>query len=213
MVRSTPAIDPAFVSDTFYVRHGKRVLDLVAGLILLVLTAPLMAAIAVGVRVTMGSPVLFRQTRVGAGGVPFELVKFRTMSRSRRVRSIEWPGPDRRVNHKTALDPRHTRFGRLLRRSSLDELPQLLHVLRGEMSLVGPRPELPDIALRDGIIDHPRHLLRPGITGLWQLYAPRDEGIAANVHHDEEYLRHVTLLGDLRILAATPVVLLRRTGS
>jgi lipopolysaccharide/colanic/teichoic acid biosynthesis glycosyltransferase len=114
-----------------------------------------------------------------------------------------WDGVDRRLTHKTVHDPRHTRVGRFIRKWSLDELPQLLNVLKGDMSLVGPRPELVQVARRYDLLDHPRHLVRPGITGLWQVSKSRGSLLHENVHIDLDYVRKVTFVGDCKILLRT----------
>ena len=124
---------------TVYERHFKRPLDIALGSVVLIVAAAPMAAIAVAIRLRLGSGVLYDQQRIGAGGTPFTIYKFRTMRPDRRRRELDVPASqDRRGGHKNHDDPRHTRLGRTLRRFSLDELPQLFNVLRGEMSLVGP---------------------------------------------------------------------------
>lgn len=162
----------------------------------LVLLAPLFALVALAVRLDSPGPVLFRQTRVGRGGRPFTLLKFRTM---------RWGTPDLSTEDmlRRAQSP-ITRVGAVLRRASLDELPQLVNVLKGEMSLVGPRPALPAQtrlnALRDarGV-----HDLRPGITG-WAQVNGRDElSDDEKADRDAYYRRHANILLDLRILART----------
>ena len=193
-----------------YDRFFKRALDLVATIILLVILAPVVASTALTVRLTMGSKVLFFQERVGRGGRTFRMVKFRSMRHDRRGNVLveeevedDWDGRDRRLTHKTTADPRHTKVGRFIRKWSLDELPQLFNVLRGDMSLVGPRPELVQVAMRYDLIDHPRHLVRPGITGLWQVSKSRGNLLHENVHIDVDYVRRVTFVGDCKILLRT----------
>jgi lipopolysaccharide/colanic/teichoic acid biosynthesis glycosyltransferase len=200
------------VPDTWYVQRGKRVLDIGIAVAALVVLSPLLVLAAVGVVLTLGRPVLYRQERVGRHGVPFGLVKFRTMHHDRRGRGDRYEGPDRRQDHKSDHDPRHTGFGRLLRRTSVDELPQLWNVLRGEMSIVGPRPEMVAVAERYGLIDHPRHLVRPGLTGLWQVSGDRPGYVHENVHYDESYVRQVSLRLDARILVQTVGAVVRGTG-
>ena len=196
-----------------YVRRLKPMVDwLVAGMLLVVL-APLMAVIALILMATLGRPILFRQKRVGKDGVPFVLWKFRTMRPDRRVRDIA-PAVDRRVCHKSRNDPRHTRFGRALRCTRMDELPQLLNVLVGDMSLVGPRPELTEIVAQYEPWQHDRHLVRPGLTGLWQVSVVDDTGLMhEHTDIDLEYIRGMDLRTDLRILLRTPVTLVLRRGS
>jgi lipopolysaccharide/colanic/teichoic acid biosynthesis glycosyltransferase len=134
------------------------------------------------------------------------MIKFRSMRhdrRNNRDEDEEWDGVDRRLTHKTSADPRHTRVGRFIRKWSLDELPQLFNVLRGDMSLVGPRPELVRVAMRYNLVDHPRHIVRPGITGLWQVSKSRSSLLHENVHIDLEYVEKVTFIGDCKILLRT----------
>jgi lipopolysaccharide/colanic/teichoic acid biosynthesis glycosyltransferase len=202
-------------SPGWYERRGKRLLDATLASGLLVTLSPAMAAIAVTVRWRLGPGVLFHQQRVGRDGRTFVMLKFRTMLPDRR-RNRRGPlnGHDRRRTHKDPNDPRHTRFGRLLRRTSLDELPQLFNVVRGDMSLVGPRPELVSVAREKGLIDHPRHRVRPGITGLWQVSPLRaDADITEGLTLDSQYVADVSLRQDLSILGRTGGAVLRLAGS
>lgn len=204
-LQAVPALP---VPQSFYVRQGKRVFDVMAATIMLVVAAPLMLLAALAIRVSMGPGVLFRQTRVGHRGQDFEMVKFRTMKPSRRSQQSEWAGPDRRVTHKSANDPRHTMVGKVLRKTSLDELPQLVHVLRGEMSLVGPRPEISAIVDREGLRGHLRHSVRPGLTGHWQI---SHRGTGEMLHEcfdvDIDYATNVTFARDLSLMVQTVSVL------
>ncbi len=191
---------------TWYERHGKRILDLVVALVLCLVLLPLLAATALAVRLSLGPGVLYVQERVGRGGRTFRIYKFRSMLPDRRGGAgggSSWPGPERRTAHKTERDPRHTRLGRLIRRIGLDELPQLWNILRGDMSLVGPRPEITWVAERYGIVDHVRHQVRPGVTGPWQLSPYRQEPIALHLEPDEDYVRKLTLRHDLGLVART----------
>lgn len=196
----------------FYEKHFKRPLDLAAAVILLLATLPLMALVALGVFLTMGGPVLFHQDRLGKEAVPFSIVKFRTMRPDRRAQNLPFVGPDRRQTHKSEADPRHTRYGRFLRRTSLDELPQLWNVIRGEMSLVGPRPELPEVARKHNIVEHPRHTVRPGITGAWQISPERSHLVHPHVHLDTAYVERLSARSDARILVKTVGALAKRAG-
>ena len=178
----------------------KRAVDvLVAGVGLLV-SAPVMAVLAVAVRRDLGSPVLFRQVRPGRHGEPFELVKFRTMRTLGSADSV--------ANDGERLTP----FGRWLRSTSLDELPTLWNVLRGDMSLVGPRPLLMEYLERYTPVQARRHEVRPGVTGLAQVRGRNllswDEKFAADV----EYVDRVGPVMDARILVATLTTVLRRQG-
>lgn len=189
---------------------------LVAAAALLVLS-PVLLVIAVLVRLRLGKPVLFRQERVGRLGEPFQMVKFRTMlpdRRSNHPTAIPVDLPDRRQTHKAAHDPRHTPLGRFLRAWHLDELPQLVHVVRGEMALVGPRPEL--VSITDGYESwqHRRHAVRPGLTGLWQVsdVAATPEDMHLHTDLDIRYVDTCSMRTDLRILFSTLPSMLRFKG-
>ncbi len=193
--------------DGPYSRWGKRALDLVIAGAALVLASPILALAAVAVRLTMGGPVLFRQVRLGRDGVPFEVFKFRTMKPDRRgalVAVDDWDGVDRRRTHKTREHPLLTPVGSFMRRYSIDELPQVLNVLRGEMSIVGPRPELPSVAASYEPWQDARMLVRPGLTGLWQINARGTGPMHEGIEYDIEYLQQMGLVCDLRIVLATP---------
>ena len=212
-VASRPSVVAALASRTLDVS--------IAGLALLVLV-PVIAAAAVAVRLSSPGPVLFRQRRLGRGMRPFTVLKFRTMradadSAVHRefVRSLidGKPEPDQHGKlYKLVVDDRITRVGRFLRSWSLDELPQLINVLRGEMSLVGPRPvieyeveQYPDWYLR-------RFAVKPGLTGLWQVSGRNERTYEEMVRFDVEYAEQRNLWLDLRILARTAVVVMRRQG-
>jgi lipopolysaccharide/colanic/teichoic acid biosynthesis glycosyltransferase len=223
-VNETVTSPPPVVEDLVALRRRRRVyrqvvkptVDRLAAACLLILLSPLIAAVAVGVRMRLGRGVVFRQRRIGLDGAEFTIYKFRTMAPDRRVDldvDDGFDGSDRRKTHKSDDDPRHTSFGRLMRKYSLDELPQLANVLQGDMSLVGPRPELVDVAVKTGIVDHPRHLVRPGLTGPWQISPARGELIVNGLDLDLEYVATCGPLTDLRLLALTVPAVWRRTGS
>jgi len=184
---------------------GKRLFDGVASASLLVASAPLMAGIAVGVLVGSGRPIFFSQQRMGHDGRVFEMWKFRSMRRNADTEGPAWTTRD---------DPRRTRFGRWLRRHSLDELPQLWNVLRGDMSLIGPRPEQPAYieAFRRDVPGYMlRHKVRAGMTGWAQVHGWRgDTSIQERIEHDLYYVQKWSFGLDLRILVMT--LLLRRRG-
>jgi len=182
-------------------RAVKRAVDLCGALLGLVILAPLLAVIAVVVRASMGRPVLFRQERPGLEGAPFTLYKFRTM-RDARDRE-ERPLPDAH---------RLTRLGRVLRASSLDELPGLFNVLRGDMSLVGPRPLLSEYLGRYDSEQARRHDVKPGITGWAQVNGRNAIEWEEKLRLDVWYVDHQNLLLDLRILFMTFLMLFRREG-
>jgi sugar transferase EpsL len=184
-----PAFDP------------KRPIDLIAAAAGLTLLSPVIAATAVAVRIFLGSPVLFRQVRPGLDGKPFRLVKFRTMIDA--VDSAGTPLSD---------GERLTRFGRLLRASSLDELPQLWNVLKGEMSLVGPRPLLMEYLERYSPEQSRRHQVRPGLTGWAQVNGRNATSWSERLRLDVWYVDNRSLMLDLRILARTVAAIFRRQG-
>ena len=199
---------------SLYERRFKRPLDIVATSALLVVTLPISLSLAVAVRAGLGNGIFYRQDRIGLGGEPFTILKFRTMRHDRRRSevgelSMAPVQQDRRSEHKGDDDPRHTGLGRLLRRLSLDELPQLLNVLRGEMSLVGPRPELIGVASARGYKDHVRHDVRPGMTGPYQVSELRLNGdLRDGLELDEEYVNNLSFRNDLRYLVRTIGVML-----
>jgi lipopolysaccharide/colanic/teichoic acid biosynthesis glycosyltransferase len=195
----------------------KRVLDLGGALAGLVVLAPLLLVIAFLIRRDSPGPVFYRQRRVGQGGRAFNIVKFRTMVDGAdaqvdqlRDRNLY---PDARL-FKVVEDPRVTRVGRWLRRASLDELPQLWNVLKGEMSLVGPRPALPTEVALYRRHHYARFDAKPGITGPWQV-AGRNEITDFNqiVMLETAYIRHWSLLSDLAILVRTIPAVFRMRGA
>ena len=203
-------IVPLRHTDTFYARYGKAVFDRVSAAVLLTIASPILLVVTLLVLMRLGRPILISQSRVGRGGNAFEMLKFRTMHPDRRKRRVRFEGHDRRRTHKTPHDPRHTPLGRVLRKLSLDELPQLWNVLRGDMSIVGPRPEMVNVVLdRYEPWQHGRHAVRPGLTGLWQTTA-RDIGLMhEHIHLDLEYIRQMSFAMDLRLLFKTFGVLAR----
>lgn len=188
-----------------YERYLKPVVDRIGGFVLLILTFPLSLASAVAIRLTMGKPVILRQPRVGREGVVFTLYKFRTMEPDRRAGSDGYNGEDRRRTHKHPRDPRITDVGRFLRTWSLDELPQFVNVIRGEMSLVGPRPEMVEIVAGYQPWQHARHAVRPGITGLWQISERGNRAMHECTEIDLEYLERLSASTDLKIMVLTPL--------
>ena len=173
----------------------KRALDVAGAAIGLVVLGPVITAVAVLVRLRLGRPVLFRQVRPGLRGMPFTLVKFRTMG--------DGPGTD---------EERLTRLGRWLRATSLDELPELVNVLRGEMSLVGPRPLLVEYLGRYTPQQARRHEARPGLTGWAQVHGRNRDSWADRLDRDVWYIDHWSLGLDLRILRDTIRQVLTRVG-
>lgn len=192
---------------TVYERFVKPVIDRVAATLLLIVALPVMLVVALLVMIQLGRPVFFVQHRVGKNGIPFRMLKFRTMGPDRRGDDAPsaYSGPERRQTHKSSDDPRHTLFGRFLRRTKLDELPQLFHVISGRMSIVGPRPELARIvATKYEPWQHSRHLVHPGITGLWQVTMPDREGsMWRDTAIDLRYIVTLSFRGDMAILLRT----------
>jgi lipopolysaccharide/colanic/teichoic acid biosynthesis glycosyltransferase len=211
VVREAAQTDANRIDGSFgtYSRYGKPIVDAVAAAIALLVLAPVIAVVALIVRVDLGPGVLFRQRRVGRQGREFTVLKFRTMLHEPPAGARTGRCPEHR--HKCPEDPRHTRLGKLLRKLSLDEIPQLVNVLRGEMSLVGPRPELPDVVAGYEPWQHERHLVKPGLTGLWQV-TERGNGtlMSRSTTPDVVYVRTVSLRTDLSILARTVPALLGR---
>jgi len=190
-------------SHISYTGTLKRAIDVVGAVLLLVVAAVPMVLIAIAVRVSLGRPVIFRQIRVGQHGRLFTVYKFRTMLGDRRVRQFELKDVDRRASHKCDDDPRLSPLGRRLRRWSLDELPQLWNVIRGDMSLVGPRPELPLLVDSYAPWQHERHDVKPGLTGFWQVYARGESVMHERTDLDIAYVRGISLRTDLKILLLT----------
>jgi exopolysaccharide production protein ExoY len=198
-----------------YRTYVKRVLDVLLVLIGTPVVVPLILVLAILIGREGGRP-FYRQDRVGKGGRIYRMWKLRSMEvdADERLSSYLRANPTARAEwdhtQKLRRDPRVTRLGRFLRRTSLDELPQLWNVLRGDMSLVGPRPMMPcQSALYPG---DAYYALRPGITGPWQVSARNESGFAARASYDAEYERSLSFSTDVRILAATVRAVLRGTG-
>jgi exopolysaccharide biosynthesis polyprenyl glycosylphosphotransferase len=201
---SVPLVTPADRAPSFFGLAAKRVLDILFSVSILVLAAPLFVITAILIKRASPGPVFFEQQRIGKDGKPFRMLKFRTMH-THVSRDSESPRkPD---------DPRITPIGRWLRRFSLDELPQFLNVLKGEMSVVGPRPEMAFIVAQYGALDRERLRAKPGITGLWQISYARQSAIHENLDYDLYYIEHQSLLLDLVIIALTGFAVVKGTGA
>ena len=192
-------------------REFKRVFDIIVGSIGIVIASPIIAFTAIIIKIVSPGPVFFKQDRVGWGGDLFEIYKLRTM----RVDAEKLTGPVWAQED----DPRLIKFGKVIRKLHIDELPQLFNVLKGDMSIVGPRPERPVFVakLSNEISDYPRRVnVRPGITGLAQVWHKYDETIQdvkKKVKYDLLYIREMCLMVDLRILLRTIIVSARGKGA
>lgn len=199
-----PVIQEKNLQPHFLYPLLKRVFDLVVAAAALVLLSPLMALLALAIRCDSPGPVIFRQRRVGLLGKEFDFYKFRSM----HVTADPYG-----LTPRSGEDPRITRFGRWLRRSSLDELPQFLNVIKGNMSIVGPRPEMPFIVATYNSEQWERLRVKPGITGVWQISAVRGEPIHANMEYDLFYIEHRSIMLDLVVVVKTIATAIRGIGA
>jgi exopolysaccharide biosynthesis polyprenyl glycosylphosphotransferase len=193
----------------------KRVMDLTISALTLILLSPLLLVIAIAILVDSGRPVLFRQQRAGKDGRPFTMLKFRTMVADAEERLAELVDLEKldEPAFKIPDDPRVTRIGRVLRRASLDELPQLINVLSGSMSLVGPRPEEEAVVALYDERQRARLAVKPGITGPMQVYGRSDLTFEERLAMERDYLDNLSIAGDLAILLRTPVAIVRGEGA
>jgi exopolysaccharide biosynthesis polyprenyl glycosylphosphotransferase len=196
-------------------RLAKHIFDRGSALLGLFFLSPVLLSIALAVKLTSRGPVLFRQQRVGRDGQTFSMLKFRSMvaGADRMVDGLTAESDGNGVLFKKKDDPRITRVGRFIRRYSLDELPQLINVLRGDMSLVGPRPPLPSEVERYGFDMHRRFLVKPGLTGLWQVSGRSDLSWDDSVRIDVRYVENWSLTFDFMILWKTVGAVLRGSGA
>ena len=199
----TPVFSLVSGPDRLLALGLKRLIDLAVSAVALVVLSPVLLALAVAIRAKDGPPVFFRQTRVGLHGRPFRVVKFRTMVADAEARYGEVVDRSDPRAFKLVDDPRVTPLGSFLRRTSLDELPQLWNVLRGQMSLVGPRPAPPREVEGYDVWHRRRLSMKPGITGLWQVTARRDDDFDNRASLDLDYIDRWSLWLDVKILART----------
>lgn len=203
---------PRFTGWAYVVKRG---MDIVVSTIALMLLAPVFAAIAIAVKLEDGGPVFYRQVRSGVNGEPFRIWKFRSMRvdadrlKAEIAAENEADGP----LFKMRQDPRVTRVGRVIRATSLDELPQFINTLRGSMSVVGPRPPLPEEVDEYDPAAHRRLLIKPGITGLWQVSGRSNLSWADGLRLDLSYVENWSPLSDLAIIARTAVAVMRKEGA
>jgi len=185
-------------------RFVKRLMDLVVSALALLIFAPFWILLIILVRLDSKGPAIFSHIRVGKNGKLFRLYKFRTMH----------TGAGKQEFAPTSLkDPRITGMGRILRRTSLDELPQIWNILKGEMSLVGPRPEMEFIVNKYTAMQKNRLLVKPGLTGLWQVLGRKDLPLHENAEYDYYYILHRSFLLDLHILLKTIIVVISGKGA
>ena len=201
-------------SRSFY-QLSKRGLDISVSLVLLILASPLLVVIALMVKVGSKGPVFFAHRRLGRNGKEFDCLKFRTMSADAEERMKKDPQLRRRFEEKFKLedDPRITGCGGFLRRTSLDELPQLFHVLTGEMSLVGPRPIVKNELSKYSIYGQKLLSVKPGLSGLWQVCGRSDTTYPERVMMDMKYIDHRSFWLDLRLLMLTASAVVRKSGA
>ena len=210
-----PMLDLRAPALNDYQRTIKRLFDLVIILLFLPPASILMGIIALAIRLEGPGPIFFKQERVGENGRLFTMFKFRTMvPGAEELRHlVEHLDEDGNLVHKTQDDPRVTRTGRLLRRTSMDELPQIINILKGDMSLVGPRPELPYLVEKYEPWQRKRFAVPQGLTGWWQVNGRSDKLMHLNTEDDLYYVQNYSLLFDLFILVKTVWVVLRGKGA
>jgi exopolysaccharide biosynthesis polyprenyl glycosylphosphotransferase len=211
-----PLIDLRAPALSEYQRLAKRLFDLIFTLLIMPLLLPVMGCIALAIKFDSHGPVLFRQMRVGENGRLFQMFKFRTMvdGADRMQPMIEWVDNRGHIHQdKRRPDPRITRIGRILRRTSLDELPQVFNVLRGEMSLVGPRPEMPHLVEQYEPWQRRRFAVPQGITGWWQINGRSDKPMHEHTEDDLYYIQNYSLWLDIVILFNTILAVIRRKGA
>ncbi|HET6997721.1 MAG TPA: sugar transferase [Solirubrobacterales bacterium] len=210
-----PVLDFRFSDPSRSTVAMKRTMDVVVSGALLALLSPLIAAIAVAILLDSGRPVFFRQRRAGLEGKPFTMLKFRTMVADAEERLGELVDLSKldQPAFKIPDDPRVTRIGRSLRRSSIDELPQLINVLRGDMSLVGPRPEEESVVALYDERQRGRLAIKPGLTGPMQVYGRSDLTFEERLAMERDYLDNLSIAGDLAILLRTPRAVVRGEGA
>jgi exopolysaccharide biosynthesis polyprenyl glycosylphosphotransferase len=196
-------------------RTLKRAFDIIVSSVLLLILSPVFLIIAVLIKCTSEGPIFFLQERIGENGQRFHMIKFRSMYQDAERRWKEVVKYDEQGNiiHKVENDPRVTPIGRKLRKTSLDELPQLVNVLKGEMSLVGPRPEMPYIVAEYEPWQWQRFRVPPGITGWWQVNGRSDKPMHLNTSEDLYYIQHYSFWLDLQIILRTVVVVIRGQGA
>jgi lipopolysaccharide/colanic/teichoic acid biosynthesis glycosyltransferase len=215
LIRARAANDDVSDRANSFYQVCKRALDISASLTLLILASPLLIVIALVVKMSSKGPVFFAHRRLGRNGKEFACLKFRTMSVDAEERLKQDPQLRRRFEEKFKLedDPRITGCGAFLRRTSLDELPQLFHVLRGEMSLVGPRPIIRDELSKYSIYGQKLLSVKPGLSGLWQVCGRSHTTYPQRVMMDMHYIDHRSFFLDMQLLLLTATAVVRKSGA
>jgi exopolysaccharide biosynthesis polyprenyl glycosylphosphotransferase len=210
-----PMLDLRAPALNDYQRMTKRAFDLLITFFCLLPALLLMGVIAILIKIEDHGPVLFKQKRVGENGRIFEMIKFRSMviGADRMHQLVEQFDSTGKLIHKMPDDPRITRIGKFLRRTSLDEIPQIFNIIRGEMSLVGPRPELPYLVQMYEPWQHKRFAVPQGVTGWWQVNGRSDKPMHLNTEDDLFYVQNYSILLDIQILLKTVLVVLRGKGA
>jgi exopolysaccharide biosynthesis polyprenyl glycosylphosphotransferase len=214
-VAGIPMMDLRAPALSEYQRMTKRVFDVTISILALPFILPVCGLIALAIRLDSRGPIFYRQARVGENGRLFEMIKFRTMveNADQLQHLIMTTNAQGQLVHKTPGDPRITRTGRFLRHTSLDELPQLINVLRGEMSLVGPRPEMPLLVEKYDLWQRKRFAVPQGITGWWQVNGRSDKPMHLHTEEDLYYVQHYSIWLDIQILIKTVWAVLRGRGA
>ncbi|MBI9048089.1 MAG: sugar transferase [Anaerolineaceae bacterium] len=210
-----PMLDLRAPALTDVQRMNKRIFDILFGLIIFPVVVPVIGLTALLIRLVDGKPVFFTQRRVGENGKLFRIIKFRTMvvdadKMQDQVTQVNEKGD---VVYKTPDDPRITRIGKILRRTSIDEFPQYFNIMRGEMSFVGPRPELPSFVKNYATWQRKRFTVPQGLTGWWQINGRSDKPMYLHTEDDLYYVQHYSIWLDLQIIFKTVIVVIRRKGA
>jgi exopolysaccharide biosynthesis polyprenyl glycosylphosphotransferase len=203
-IGSLPLVELGFETKNPFYDVIKRIFDFVVSLILLLILIPVFIVIAIAIKIDSPGPVFFIQERVGKDGKIFKVIKFRTMYKDT---------PKFALSPRSQGDPRITKVGAFLRRWSLDELPQLINVLKGEMSLVGPRPEMPQIVEEYEPWQRERLKVKPGITGIWQILGRKDLPLEKNIQYDLIYVKNRSFLLDIIIILKTIPLVIKGKGA
>jgi exopolysaccharide biosynthesis polyprenyl glycosylphosphotransferase len=209
-----PAVHPT-TGLTRSQRLMKRSFDITVSALVLLAVLPVLAVIAVAIKLSSPGPILFKQERVGENGRMFRIYKFRSMVKNAEALQTQVNATDAEGNtiHKRRNDPRVTKIGKIIRKTSLDELPQLINVIKGDMSLVGPRPELPWLVAQYEPWQYRRFDVPQGITGWWQVNGRSDKPCHLNTDQDLYYIQHYSFWLDIKILLMTIPALLKGKGA